>query len=289
VGVQNYDNHKLTINDADSIFVDYANGNYMPKAGISTWGDATVAALVPGVATDLLGETRVAYAPGCYEAQMIYLYEDSDNTSSIIDQEDVAVRAYRTLSSASLNSICLPFALSAEQIEDAFGSNCRVLILSSAEETEGCIYLMFTDVTSMDANTPYLIQPASQVVNPLFKQVNMVKSNNQDLVRTAATMHGIYAPTPLTAGDQNQMFIGANNTLLIPSNNNPLKALRAYITLTPSTPNGVAVRLMIGEKGSVTEISTIDANEVKAMKIIRDNQFLIIRNNRMFNAQGQQL
>lgn len=228
---------------------------------------------------------------GCYELQTLVLDETADNTERIVNKT-LNVQLIRTLSNASFNSFCLPFALNAEQIEAAFGAGCQVMEMSSAElTTDVHIDLNFTSVTEMQANVPYIIQPAAQVVNPVFTNVTLEKSDNLDVELSAATFHGLLAPKALTADDKNTLFIGADNTLLYPTDNSKIKAMRAYITITADSPAGVPVRMLVGGKAIATTLPVVGdvVPAIKARKAIMNGELVIIKDNKMYNAQGLQL
>jgi len=81
----------------------------------------------------------------------------------------VDVRVKRTINAGEWSTICLPFAMTAEQVKAAFGNDVQLADFSSwnsEEDDEGAIVAInvgFTDVTEMDANHPYIIKVSAKV------------------------------------------------------------------------------------------------------------------------------
>lgn len=77
----------------------------------------------------------------------------------------------RTLSADKWNSICLPFALTAEQIASTFGEGTEVAAFKSASQKEK--RLEFENVSEMEAGKPYLIRTREDVKDPIAEGVTM--------------------------------------------------------------------------------------------------------------------
>lgn len=76
----------------------------------------------------------------------------------------VKVKVVRTISANSWSTICLPFAMTEEQVAIAFGTDVELADFtswSSEEDDDGNIVAIsvgFTDVTEIEANHPYIIK-----------------------------------------------------------------------------------------------------------------------------------
>lgn len=85
--------------------------------------------------------------------------------------EAVNVRVLRTIKANEWSSLCLPFAMTAEQIQAAFGSDATVELADavSYDTTEDDddnivgITISFNNVTAIEANHPYIIKVSSAV------------------------------------------------------------------------------------------------------------------------------
>ena len=105
---------------------------------------------------------------------------EPEETRTILDEtsedapeaaENVNVRVKRTIKANEWSTICLPFAMTAAQIESAFGSDVTVELgdADSYETTEDDqenivgIKIKFNTVTAIEANHPYIIRVSKAV------------------------------------------------------------------------------------------------------------------------------
>ena len=105
-----------------------------------------------------------------------------EDTRTILDEtsdempeevENVNVRVKRTIKANEWSTICLPFAMTAEQIQTAFGVGVTVELgdADSYETTENDdgdivgINIKFNDVTSIEANHPYIIRVSKDIAS----------------------------------------------------------------------------------------------------------------------------
>ena len=106
-----------------------------------------------------LGDPFLIYVPG-----RTYLFETA--TEAPEAEEDVDVTVVRTIKGGEWGTICLPFAMSSEQVQAAFGENvqladftgCDVTYTDETEETVKSINVKFENVTAVEANHPYIIK-----------------------------------------------------------------------------------------------------------------------------------
>lgn len=97
------------------------------------------------------GETVVEVVYTDLTPQSVLLTEGTDYTPADIDNAKVSF--YRTFVKDVWNTLCLPCPV--ESPEKVFGEGTKVAKLTSVNGTT----LMFSKVTSMEANVPYLIKP----------------------------------------------------------------------------------------------------------------------------------
>ena len=164
----------------------------------------------------------------------------------------------RTLTADNWNTLCLPFNLSAAQIESIFGSGTKVKTLSSYSNDGSTVTITYEDATTIEAGKPYIIKPTNTVVNPVFTGVTINNTMN-DVTVGGATFKGTYSPVALTANDKRKLFL-ANNMLWFPTANLTVKSCRAYFELTdevPETTQG-APSIVIDYGDESTGILSID-------------------------------
>ena len=93
---------------------------------------------------------------------------DENSTTAPEDADGVNVLVRRTINANEWSTICLPFAMSAAQVEAAFGADVELADFDGIESTlEGNyatdIMVKFVDATTIEANHPYLIKVSSAI------------------------------------------------------------------------------------------------------------------------------
>lgn len=225
------------------------------------------------------------------EARMVKALDwyESTSNSSIGDNSGQMVNVSMTrsiLTSAHYNTICLPFALSAAQMEEIFGAGYDLEEFVSASLNEGILNLLFNQVDALVAGKPYLLKPAISVTNPSFEGVTIGATSPVDQTSdTYVSFHGTFAPTELTGGNKNILFLGANNELFWPTSTGNINGFRAYFVVKGAAANAVQAR--IGRAESQTTAIENQHSHIDNHKYMKDGQLLIERNGVIYNAQGQ--
>ena len=219
---------------------------------------------------------------------LLHLSEASLNSSIGTSSGQVAdINLTRSvLTSASYNTICLPFALSDAQLEEYFGAGYDLEEFVSSSLDGEALNLTFNKVTSLTAGKPYLLQPSIDIVNPSFEGVTISATSPADQEDdTYISFHGTYAPTELAGGNRNLLFLGADNELFWPESTGNIKGFRAYFEVKPSAGAAKRARIVKKEEGA-TGIENQKA-EIKNQKFLKDGQLLIRRDNKTYNVIGQ--
>lgn len=225
------------------------------------------------------------------EARMVKVlaWSESTTNSSIGENSGQMVNASITrsvLTSASFNTICLPFALSNAQLEDIFGAGYDLEELVSSEIDGDILNLSFNKVTSLVAGKPYLLQPASDVTNPSFEGVTISATSPADQISDEfISFHGTFAPTELTGGNKNLLFLGAENELFWPASTGDIKGFRAYFEVKGAAQKAKAARI-VKKEDQAQALDNIE-NTRPAQKRILNGQLVIEKNGTFYNAQGQ--
>lgn len=146
------------------------------------------------------------------------------------------------------NTFCVPFALTKEQLKEAYGPDAVAKYLSGVTTDGKNTTLHFTPEAKggIEANKAYLLYLPGDVEKPqtTFSGVTLqpagtctttVKANNNDVY----TFQGILKPTTLTTNGTQYFLNSAGTYFVLPSNStSAMKATRAYITVP--TPSGSA-------------------------------------------------
>ena len=200
--------------------------------------------------------------------------------------QTVDVNLTRSLTSSQFNTFCLPFALDNDQLEDIFGASYDLEKFVSSEIVGDELVLSFNKVTSLEAGKPYLLQPSVNVVNPAFEGVTITAIAPADQESdTYISFHGTFAPTELTGGNKNLLFLGAGNELFWPAATGNLKGFRAYFEVKGDAKKAKAARI-VKKEDQAQAIDNIE-NPNPAQKRILNGQLVIEKNGTFYNAQGQ--
>ena len=183
------------------------------------------------------------------ESTAVTLADGTDNASVISKYDRVLVSSVtlsgRTLyKDGSWNTLCLPFAMTAEEIAASPLAEADIRTLSSTSFTDGTLTLNFTPatgdgaVTSITAGVPYIVKWEAQTPNymedPVFSGVTIsnatanVSTDHVDFV-------GSFSPTVISGEDNTLLYLGADNKLYYPNAAMTIGSCRAYFKLNGIT------------------------------------------------------
>lgn len=200
----------------------------------------------------------------------------------------------RSVSNAYYNTFCSPIDLTAEQVEATFGAGTLIHELASTTYDAGAneLTLNFADSQDfMEAGVPYLFQPANNVVNPVFSDVEPATVANAEGIVNASHVifHGTLEPRDVTAAEiaaEKFIFLQADNHLNW-ANSGTLKGMRAYWLLKEGVPaHALAKRPVMRIGNAPTGIGEVPDNNEQCTKVLRDGQVIIIRDGKEYNIMG---
>lgn len=168
-------------------------------------------------------------------------------------------------------TLCLPFALTADDIKTTFKDALFNEFESVSVNAQGVAQLKFKKVTETQAGVPYMVLPrnGNTVENPVFTDKTIEKTTPQTITRTCKASDGeqlsyqfvgVYDPT-VVSGENNVRFVGGNQgtELLIPDGKGTMKGLRAYFVF-PNSSEGIITQAKLNiEDDSTTGIISINA------------------------------
>ena len=269
---------------------------YKATIGTITSGWANMSGANPSAFfTSKTASQGVCYNSGIGEAVIVRMFSTSDSNESIkSDLEDGTYQGQllnfkitsRSFTSTQYNTICLPFALTNAQLEYVFGAGYDLEEFDHSNYDGETLELIFAKRTSLTEGVPYLIQPSMDVENPVFDGVTFyISEPGDDDFDDHVSFHGTFGPTSLTGGNQNILFLGADNTLFWPESTGNINGFRAYFELKGAAANAVQAR--IGRAESQTTAIDNQKSHIDNHKYMKDGQLLIERNGVIYNAQGQ--
>lgn len=168
-------------------------------------------------------------------------------------------------------TLCLPFALTADDIKTTFKDALFNEFESVSVNEKGVAQLKFKKVTETQAGVPYMVLPrnGNTVENPVFTDKTIEKTTPQTIIRTCEASDGeqlsyqfvgVYDPT-VVSGENNVRFVGGNQgtELLIPDGKGTMKGLRAYFVF-PNSSEGIITQAKLNiDDDSTTGIISINA------------------------------
>lgn len=167
-------------------------------------------------------------------------------------------------------TLCLPFALTADDIKTTFKDALFNEFESVSVNAQGVAQLKFKKVTETKAGIPYMVLPRGTTVEkPVLNNKTIEKTTPQTITRTCEASDGetlnykfigVYDPT-VVSGENNVRFVGGNQgtELLIPDGKGTIKGLRAYFVF-PNSSEGIITQAKLNiDDDSTTGIISINA------------------------------
>ena len=233
-------------------------------------------------------------------ASGIVLDENADNSSVIAANSGATVDVELTRSAlvgGVWNTLCLPFELPVSTL-GVVENGVQTLHSADLSADGSELTVGFTPFggETLEAGVPYLVKPASNVViSGTYDNVYITSVASPVAVGSGIiTLQGIFSPYAMTGGDTNTLFVGTpkanGDNLFYPSQDGSLKGFRAYFTL--NLPSGAApkrARFVVNQEEVATGVEGVQNTEYRVQKTIENGQLVIIREGKMYNAQGMRI
>ena len=202
---------------------------------------------------------------------IVYLAEESANDLKTLD--NTYVKLNRTLVANKWNTLCVPFAISEEEIKANFGEGTLV---EKFEAVNGNA-VNFADATSIEAGVPYLIKPTVAGTTYTFNGKEVSADAPKAEGNADVTFQGIYSPTDITNnGTVKAAGVTEDGKVLFVNAGSHTKAFRCFFTISDNASITPAM-LKISIKGVETAIISIVMGNNNAA------------DNAIYNLQGQRV
>ena len=158
-------------------------------------------------------------------------------TTDIEPATNVKVKVLRTINADEWSTICLPFAMTATQIQDAFGADVQIEEFKGWKVTEydnddnaTAIEVTFASVSAIEANTPYVIKVSKAISEFTVNGVDIDAEDEPAVIvgkinkGTFGSFTGSYVPTII---DEECLFLSENKFWYSVGKTN-MKGFRAY-------------------------------------------------------------
>ena len=229
-----------------------------------------------------------------YTPTVITLYDngaDAEDNATTIETYDgergVVTLSGRTLyKDGSWNTLCLPFSMTAEQVNQLLDKPSDTNSALMELDTEAgsythvtgldgtTLYLNFKNAETITAGKPYLIkwESGSNVTDPVFRGVTVSDGSPGSVTSTdgTVTFQGTYASVPLAKDDKTNLYLGADNKLYWPSIADfKVNAFRAYFKLSEASTTPSRFALNFGDDATGisvpslnSQLSTLDSQPI---------------------------
>ena len=194
---------------------------------------------------------------------------------------DVTVN--RLLTAGMFNTICLPFAMSADKISAKLGT-CDIRELSSATLDDNELVLNFTSASTIVAGKAYLINPTATVSSWTMENVTLSTTTNPSTTASVDFI-GVLTPTELAASE-NTLCVGSSNTLFYVNSTSTMKGLRAYFQVKGAAA-GAPARISLG--GHVATGLENDNESANVNKCIEQGRVIIRIDGHDYDLNGRMI
>ena len=207
--------------------------------------------------------------------------DENSESNTIEAKTGVNVTLKRSMVANEWNTICLPFNVSKEKAQTAFGEGVKIAELNAGSTGTT---LSFNSVNEISAKKPYLIKPSKENTSNeyVFENVNVVADDinkKYEITEGYLAFKGIYNMMDITKDVVDNVdatyyaaFLGADNKIY-KAGTGMTKGFRAYFAI-PKSASASALRVVID--GTATSIKNIDSEVVES-------------NAPVFNLQGQRV
>lgn len=197
--------------------------------------------------------------------------ENEDNNIEAWENSDITLN--RTLVANKWNTLCVPFAISEEEIKANFGEGTLVEKLDAVNGNT----VNFADATSIEAGVPYLIKPTVAGTTYTFNGKDVIADAPKTEGNADVTFKGIYSPTDITnKGTVKAAGVTEDGKVLFVNPGSKTKAFRCFFTISDNASITPAM-LKVSIKGVETAINSI----------VMDNSNAT--DNAVYNLQGQRV
>lgn len=193
---------------------------------------------------------------------------ESYSAPSIGTTGSAEVHLKRTFSANSWNSLCVPFAISDDEVKTQFGNDAKVAEFTGATATT----LEFRTCTGIEAGKPYLVYIPEGATQPeyfTFKGVSHFDGTPTDVVQHGSanektTFHGYFYKSTAPKGS----YVLRKNLVYHLVSDMAIKGFRAVLI---DGTNATRVFTQWSLDGTTTGIGNIDANVIQRFNVYNTN------------------
>lgn len=236
------------------------------KVGEDWTGSAQTVKIVYTENSRLLSMTVTYTKPS---TPTLTLNEKAEDTEDVLLSTESGkvydVTLTRTLTAKVWNTICLPFDVTAEQVESVLKATGNVKEFDKEDKATATIF--FKPATEMKAGVPYLIKPTEDAKTLVFKGVKITECEPKNASGGNYAVCGTFGNHAMKP-DGTELFLTTQGKFAVPApTTNVMRGFRAYF-LVPKNTASAALNLSFGE---ATGIDGVAVDAVKSVKIYNVN------------------
>jgi len=232
-------------------------------------------------------------------------FSETGTKADITAQKDKIVNATiaRTFyKDGERNSICLPFAVSADSLLSStfplYG--CQLEEFSSAEivnqgQENETLELTMSTATAIEAGKPYIItwESGDNILNPVFNNVTITTDEaSASEKKEGVQFCGTFVPYAVQANDKGVLFVGLGGALNWPNTGGNINGYRCYFTvdLSAKSPMHRGMTAAFGDSQKTpTGIGNLfqsGESQNEAYKLFQAGRVVIISNGVKYDLNG---
>ena len=181
--------------------------------------------------------------------QIAALNENSDYTP---EAGYANVVLTRSITADKWSTICLPFAMTAEQVTATFGDGVKLANITGYDS--GNKQITTAEATTITANEPCFIKVASDFTTATIENVTIATGTPEKVISGSFKLVGTYTAGKIASGD----YFFSNNQLYKSTGNSNIKPFRAYFTNVPA-----AARIMFFDDETTGIEDAVQSSKLK--------------------------
>ena len=215
---------------------------------------------------------------------------DEESTTAPAPASGAKVKVLRTINGGKWSTICLPFAMTAEQTKKAFGSGVTlgefVEYATDVDDAENIVSITvaFDAVDAIEANYPYIIKVENDITEFTVEGVDIAPEEaiaefDNGKTGSRRQVFGSFIGTYVagTAVPAKALFLGDGQFWYATSSTKPMKAFRGYFDF-------VDVLAAAEEAGARINITFDDITAIKGIKTTNGEEIYTLSGQRVKNA-----
>ncbi len=200
------------------------------------------------------------------------------------DAENAKVKVVRTINANEWSTICLPFAMTEEQVAEAFGSDVQLADFTGYETDDDVTYIKvnFESVDAIEANHPYIIKVTEDVTEFTAEGVD-IAAEEEPVVATVKRTRWVWSEfignyVAGTSVPEFTLFL-SGGAFWYSLGNTSMKAFRGYFDFSDS----------LSDVKSEYSVKAISINLDGQATAVRDLNVVAPANGAIYNVAGQRV